>query len=494
MALEAKLYQRLTQQLVMTPQLRQAIKILQVSRLELEQLVDQELVENPVLEEDLDRSEEGEDQKPRTEENLETKPAENQEWGEARDESQTTTEVEPEKALNDIDWKEYLDNYSNDWHGSSATPADYDDERRPSLENTLVKSQSLAEHLLWQLRMNQLDPEEREVVGLLVGNLDEDGYLQLPIEDIAFVSGRDYDVVDRALQRIRELDPPGVGARNLRECLLLQLAAQGLGESLAAKLVADHLKLLEARRYDKIARELGTTPEEVIEAAGVIGTLEPKPGRNFGGGDVRYVNPDVFIHKVGDEYVVSLNDEGLPRLRVSSYYRSILRAQAGGEAKRYIQEKMRSAAWLIKSIQQRQRTLSLVTASIVKFQREFLDHGVSRLKPLVLRDVAMDIGMHESTVSRATANKYVHTPRGTFELKFFFTSGLRSSDGDDVSAESVKERIRAIIREEDPRRPLSDQRIAAILATESVSIARRTVAKYRELMGILPSSKRRRVY
>ncbi len=493
MALETRLYQRLSQQLVMTPQLRQAIKILQVSRAELEQLVDEELAENPALEEGIETREEQEDS-PRTEERLEATGKGEEEWAEVPAQRETTNELEPESGLNAIDWREYLDNYSNDWHGASATPADYEDDKRPSLESTLVRAQSLTEHLLWQLQMNQLDRQEESVTALLIGNMDKDGYLQLPIEDIAFQSGQDYEVVERALHRIQELDPPGVGARDLRECLLLQLRAQGEEDSLVGLIIRDYLPLLESKRFDKIAKELGVTVGEVVEAANNIATLEPKPGRNFGEGDVRYITPDVFVHNVGGEYVVTLNEEGLPRLRVSSYYRQVLGGAGGGEAKRYIQEKMRAAAWLIKSIQQRQRTLFMVTSSIVKFQREFLDKGIAQLKPLVLKDVALDIGMHESTVSRATANKYVHTPQGIFELKYFFTSSLRSGDGDEVSAESVKDRIRVIIGEEDPRHPLSDQHIAQLLAGENIDIARRTVAKYRELMGILPSSKRRQVY
>lgn len=494
MALEAKLYQgqRMSQQLVMTPQLRQAIKILQVGRAELEQLVDEELKENPILEEGIEQKDD--EETPRTAEKLESSGPEEDGWDEPPATRETTNEVEPENGLKEIDWREYLSNYSNDWNGASATPADYDDERRPSLENTLVRAQSLAEHLLWQLRMNALDPAEESATALILGNMDKDGYLQLPVEDIAFQSGQDFDLVESALQHIQDLDPPGVGARDLRECLLLQLKFHGEGDSMAAAIVRDHLALLEGKRYDKVAKELGAPIADVVSASAVIAALEPKPGRNFGEGDVRYITPDVFVHKVGDEYVVTLNDEGLPRLRVSSYYRQVLGGTGGGEAKKYIQEKMRSAAWLIKSIQQRQRTLFMVTSSIVKFQREFLDHGISHLKPLVLKDVATDIGMHESTVSRATANKYAHTAQGIFELKFFFTSSLKSGDGDEVSAESVKDRIKAIIGSEDPRRPFSDQHIAKVLANEKVDIARRTVAKYREAMAILPSSKRRQVY
>ncbi len=490
MALEAKLYQKLSQQLVMTPQLRQAIKILQVSRAELETLIDEELAQNPVLEEGVEQSEEPEE-RPRTEEKLEGNGNEAEEWSEPREERETTNEVAPNDRLDGIDWKEYLDNYRNDWHGASATPADYDDEKRPALENTLVRSASLTEHLIWQLRMSGIDPIEESVAALMIGNMDKDGYLQVEVEDIAFQSGQDFDVVERTLRRIQDLDPPGVGARDLPECLLLQIRADGKEDSAAAKIVRDHLPLLESKRYDKIAKDLGVTIEEVVAAANYIATLEPKPGRNFGEGDIRYITPDVFVQKIGDELVITLNDEGLPRLRVSNFYRQVLGDTETTDAKRYIQEKMRAAAWLIKSIQQRQRTLYLVTQSIVRFQREFFERGVSHLKPLVLKDVAMDIGMHESTVSRATANKYVHTPQGTFELKYFFTSSLQGADGEEVSAESVKERIREIIAKEDPQQPFSDQYIAKLLSTEQVTIARRTVAKYRGMMGVLPSSKRR---
>ncbi|MGD0948280.1 MAG: RNA polymerase factor sigma-54 [Candidatus Binatia bacterium] len=493
MALETRLYQRLSQQLVMTPQLRQAIKILQVSRAELETLIDEAMSENPVLEEGVEQVEE---EPPRTEEPAPVEGAGNDEWEAAPEQRETTTEIGGGERMGEgeIDWKEYLDTYRNDWHGSSATPADYDDEKRNTLENTLARAPSLQEHLIWQLRMTGIPPAEESVAALIIGNMDKDGYLQLDIEDIAFQSGQDFDVVERALKRIQDLDPPGVGARDLRECLLLQIRNQGKEDTVAAAIVRDHLQLLESKRYDKMAKELGVPLEEVAAAANYIATLEPKPGRNFGEGDIRYITPDVFVQKIGDELVVTLNDEGLPRLRVSNFYRQVLSGGGTGEAKRYIQEKMRAAAWLIKSIQQRQRTLYLVTQSIVRFQSQFFEKGVAHLRPLVLKDVAMDIGMHESTVSRATANKYVHTPQGTFELKYFFTSSLQGADGEEVSAESVKDRIRGIIATEDPRRPFSDQHIAKMLSSEHVGIARRTVAKYRGIMGVLPSSKRRQAF
>lgn len=492
MALETKLYQKMSQQLVMTPQLRQAIKILQVSRYELEELVAQELQENPALEEEVEETSPAIERQQLQGDGESQGTTEGTEWPELPN-REVTEEVGSAEKLSDIDWREYLQNYSNDWSAATteSLPEDDDEERRPFLENLSRNSNSLMEHLLWQLRMDGLPPEEQEIALELLGNLDEDGYLTVDIEDLAFQTRQDFDTVERVLRRIQQLDPPGVGARNVRECLLLQIRALGKEDSIAYQIVRDHLELLEAKKYDRIARELGVALEEVVNATQFIATLEPRPGRNFGEDETRYVIPDVFVHKVGDELVVTLNDEGLPRLRVSNYYRRVLHENGAEDAKRYIQEKLRSAAWLIKSIHQRQRTLYLVTQSIVRFQRAFFEHGISHLKPLVLKDVAMDVGMHESTVSRATANKYVHTPQGTFELKFFFTSSLQTADGDEVSAESVKERIREIIAAENPRKPLSDQQIAKLLAKENIAIARRTVAKYREMMGLLPSSKRR---
>ncbi len=304
--------------------------------------------------------------------------------------------------------------------------------------------------------------------------------------------------VESVLRRLQEFDPSGVFAADLRECLMIQLRESEADEKVrnsALAIVDGHLGLLESRRIDKLAKELKLEKDEAGAAVALISTLEPKPGRNFVSEEPRYVTPDVFVYKMDDEWVVQLNDDGMPRLRVSNSYRRLLTGKdSGAEAKSYIREKLSAAQWLIKSIQQRQSTLFRVTTSIIRFQEEFLDHGVKALRPLILKDVAAEIGMHESTVSRATANKYVHTPQGTLELKYFFTSSIRTSTGGEgVSAEAVKEKIKEIVEGEDPRRPCSDQHIAETLAIEGVEIARRTVAKYRELMGILPSSKRRQM-
>ena len=304
------------------------------------------------------------------------------------------------------------------------------------------------------------------------------------------------EIVEKALAKLQLFDPPGVAARDLRECLLLQIDALRIDEPLVRTLVADHIDALQKRDFRGIARTLGVTIEEVAVASRVVGRLEPRPGRPFGGEEAVYIIPDIYVYKIGDDLHVVLNEDGLPKLRINQLYRDVLARGAEGVAKDtrdYVQDKVRSALWLIKSIHQRQRTIYKVMTSIIKNQREFFERGVQYLKPLNLRDVAEDIGMHESTVSRVTTNKYAHTPQGIFELKFFFNSSINRVDGDAIASESVKEKIRRIIQAEDPRRPLSDQRIAEMLRTANIDIARRTVTKYREAMNILSSTKRRRV-
>ncbi|MBU6280686.1 RNA polymerase factor sigma-54 [bacterium] len=501
MAFEPKmgLTQGLRQSLVITPQLKQAIKILQLAQVDLAQLMAEEAEQNPTLEV-LDAGEEEVD----VEAGAATAEERMQELHDPTAEDQppagdeSAAEIAPESStLGEINWEEYLSDWAaNSTQGSMSAGggSDWDEDRRPSVENTLSRASTLADHLTWQLRMGEFAPEERAIGDILVGNADDNGYLRLSLEDAAFEAGADVGTVERVLARMQEFEPAGVLARDLRECLLIQLRQRGEGEGVAASIVRDHLQLLEAKRFDRLARELGVEPDEVARASALIASLEPKPGRDFASQDVRYVVPDVFVEKMDGEWVVLLNDDGMPRLRVSNAYRRMLSDEDGSaEAKNYIREKLSAAQWLIRSIQQRQSTLFKVTSSIVRFQRDFLDQGVKALRPLRLKDVAEDIGMHESTVSRATANKWVHTPQGTLELKYFFTSSIRSSDGDDLSAESVKEQIRGIIEAEDPRKPFSDQHIAQVLAGSNVEIARRTVAKYREIMGILPSSKRRQL-
>jgi len=488
MAIELRQVQKQTLQLVMTPQLQQAIKLLQLSRLELQEMISQELQENPALEESpVEESETGE--QTRTE-----LPAGNLE---PLAEPVINRELSTVDKIGTLDWHEYLESHSNAIHGSLTAEATAEDgEGPPSWENSLTKKTSLEDHLIWQLRLSKMS-EREEAIGLyIIGNLDENGYLALPLDEVCRFTQCATEEADAVLRRIQFFDPVGVAARDLRECLLVQLENLDLKDSLAGRIIANYLSHLESKRYEKLARELNVSIDEIADAAHLIASLEPKPSRGFEQEDVRTVLPDVSVEKVGSEYVIYLNDDGVPRLRVSSLYRRMAgqEGEAEEQARQYLQEKVRAATWLIKSIQQRQQTLFRVTQSIFKFQQEFLDHGVSHLKPMVLRDVAEDIHMHESTVSRATANKYVHTPQGLFELKFFFQSGLKRGNGEDVASESVKEKIRGIIAGEDPRKPFSDQHIAVLLSNDAIDIARRTVAKYREAMGILPSSKRRQPY
>jgi RNA polymerase sigma-54 factor len=382
-------------------------------------------------------------------------------------------------------------------HGSLTAEAGGEDgDSPPSWENSLTKKTSLEDHLLWQLRLSKITDLESAIGLYIIQNLNENGYLTLTVDEICAATESTPEAVEALLKRIQYFDPVGVAARDLRECLLVQLDNLHLSDSLAAMIVGNYLSFLESKRYERLAKDLNVTIEAIADAAHLIASLEPKPSRGFEQDEVRTVLPDVFVEKIGGEWVIYLNDDGVPRLRVSSLYRRMAGQEGAAEeeARQYLQEKVRAATWLIKSIQQRQQTLMKVTQSIFKFQADFLDSGVSQLKPMVLRDVAEDIHMHESTVSRATANKYVHTPQGLFELKYFFQSAISTGSGEDVASESVKQKIRQIIDGEDPRAPYSDQYIATALSSDSIEIARRTVAKYREAMGILPSSKRRQPF
>jgi len=488
MAFEIRQVQKLVQQLVMTPQLQQAIKLLQLSRIELEEMVTKELQENPALEESPTEDADNSDQ-PRSD-------AQNSTTGETT-ELTVNRELSTVDKIGTLDWQEYLDTHSNSMHGSlTAESGREDGDSPPSWENSLTKKTSLEDHLLWQLRLSKITDLESSIGLYVIQNLDENGYLTLTVDEVCAATETTPEVVETLLKRIHYFDPVGVAARNLRECLLVQLENLGLSDSLAALIVGNYLHFLESKRYERLAKDLNVTIEEIADAAHLIASLEPKPSRGFEQDEVRTVLPDVFVEKIGGEWVIYLNDDGVPRLRVSSLYRRMAGQEGAAEeeARQYLQEKVRAATWLIKSIQQRQQTLMKVTQSIFKFQVQFLDHGVSHLKPMVLRDVAEDIHMHESTVSRATANKYVHTPQGLFELKYFFQSAISTGTGEDVASESVKQKIRQIIDGENPLAPYSDQYIATALSNDSIEIARRTVAKYREAMGILPSSRRRQPF
>ena len=464
----------LTQQLIMTPQLQQAIKLLQLSRLELLDTIHTELETNPVLEEHA--SEEG--------------PGSKLDSG---DEGQLSPPEAPgkEDGRGSMDWDAYLSEYSRGWAESPYEPKD-----TPSFESITPSKTNLYSHLLWQLNLSEVSDAFKELGVHIIGDLDEDGYLAAPVEEIAQATGHSVDQVTEVLRVVQNFDPVGVAARSIQECLLIQANFLNLGGTTVEKILLDHMDKLENKRYDLIAKALSIPLTEIIAAMEVITSFEPKPGSKYSDEETIYISPDIYVFKVGDDYEIVQNEDGLPKLRISPYYRDILSSKDTMQngTKQYIQDKLRSAAWLIKSIHQRQRTIYKVTSSIVRFQRDFLDKGVSALKPLVLRDVAEDIQMHESTVSRVTTNKYVHTPQGIFELKFFFNSSIHCLDGDSVSSESVKEHLKNLIKSENRARPYSDQEIAEMLKKHNIDVARRTVAKYRETLGILPSRKRKKPY
>jgi RNA polymerase sigma-54 factor len=490
MALEQKLSLKLAQKLVMTPSLQQAIKLLQMTRMELETLLTQELVENPVLEENEATPEE-------------EAPAEEERPQEAAANGDTPDHAE---SMENID----LDAYFGDYWESSAYSSMAEEREDPPIENSLSREPDLYDHLLWQLHMAEVPPRLREIGELIIGNLNPDGFLAATADEIQAMgdpieageeSGRAYTLeeVHQALELIRSFDPPGIACRDLRESLLRQLDVLGIGDDdLARRVVAEAWDLFLRRQFPAVAKKLGVELAELEPAVELIRSLETQPGRKFSTERTHYIEPDVFVRRVGDEYVIQLNDDGLPRLRVSRAYRRMLQTMRSegrqSEAQQFIKDKIRSAVWLIKSLDQRQRTIYKVAASIIRQQREFLDQGIEYLRPMVLRDVAEDISMHESTVSRVVSNKYMHTPRGLFPMKFFFHSGIDREYGENISSLTVKRKIEQLIQAEDPKRPLSDSELMRILNREGIQIARRTVAKYRDELSIPSSTDRKQIF
>ncbi len=474
MAFELKQQMKLSQQLVMTPQLQQAIKLLQLNHLELSDLISQELVENPVLEEQI-------------EERVDP-------MAEAADGVAETPIDDPNsegKKEQEIDWEKYLEQYQSSPKTGSEIRRDFDD--MPGYEQTLTRGESLSEHLMWQLHMSDAAPMTREAAACIIHNLNDDGYLKVAMEDMAAEGKFTIELLEDGLDLVQTFEPVGVAARDLQECLLLQVDTHHPRNRLLRSVVADFMEELTKRNYKAIARGLKVPMSRIIDACKALAKLEAKPGREFSTEEPRYITPDIHVIRSGGEWIVQLNEDGVPKLRVSNYYKNVLSGVKKGD-KEFIQEKLRSAQWLIRSIYQRQRTIFKVMESILKQQRPFFDEGLSKLKPMILRDVAEDIGMHESTVSRVTSNKYVNTPHGTFSLKFFFNSGIQRGQGEDVASEMVKQRIAAMVADENPRKPYSDQKLVNMLAEENIKIARRTVAKYRDMLGILSSSQRKRLF
>lgn len=469
MVLELKQQLKLSQQLLMTPQLQQAIKLLQLSRLELVETVQQELMENPFLEE------------------VEESPL-------VQESEVRTTEgdgVYDKDVANSADWEDYLGELSSSPKSSNSKEFELAEEIS-SLEARHAARPSLDAHLMWQLRLSSLTEKQMEIGELIIGNLDSSGYLRASTEEIASMGECEPSEVDPVLTAIQHFDPVGVAARSPQECLMIQIKMLHYDrDPILVDLVRHHLEDLETHRYKPLLRKFRLDMETLKEYIDIIQSLDPMPGASFGDGEPMFVSPDVYVYPCDDDFVIWLNDDGLPHLQTSSAY-GAGEAFSSDKEKEYMNEKMRSAAWLIRSLEQRQRTLYKVMESIVKYQRAFFVEGVSKLRPLILKDIAEDIAMHESTVSRITTNKYVATSHGTFELKFFFNSALELDDGSQVGSESVKALLKKCIGEEDPRNPLSDERLCDILKDHlGVNIARRTVAKYRTALDI-PSSSRRK--
>lgn len=477
MALELRQQLKLTQQLIMTPQLQMAIKLLQLSRLELLDTIRQELEENPALEELHDS---GSDEQP-----LE-QPEKSVEEG-----AQAEEVTIDEKISDDIDWSNYLDEYN--------TPGrvNYEGESReaPKYDAFIARKESLNDHLLWQLLMTSPSRDEEHIGSLIVGNLNQDGYLDIALEEIARIADTEMPKVEAILKLMQTFDPVGVCARSLSECLMIQARHLKIDNTLVNDIIRDHLGNLEKKNYKAICRALKVGMEDVVAAFNIIKSLEPRPGRQYSDETPQYITPDIYVYKMDNDFIIVLNDDGMPKLRVNPFYKKSIasRDKLSGEAESYIQDKLRSAAWLIKSIHQRQKTIYRVMESILQYQREFFEKGIAHLKPMVLRDVAQDIGMHESTISRVTTNKYAYTPQGIFELKYFFNSSIQRSYGGAIASVSVQEKIKQIIAAEDPRKPYSDDKIAKMLKESHINIARRTVAKYREMLNVLPSNKRKQI-
>ncbi len=495
--------QKMQQRMIMTPMLQQAMKILQMSTMELKDWVEKEMVENPVLEEDEETTAADKNSPEANNTDAETEEAAPDpafEKARERHDTDLVERIQDGDKFKEETWDHYqeAEEYGEgggEWGGSQSS--NDEQEKRDFVEASITRAPSLAEHLEWQFHMVAKNEQEVALGREIIGNLDDNGYLSGKLEDIAKLQGVTLAEAERVLGLIQGLDPIGVGARDLRECLLLQLEhCNGPVAQRAYQVVYHHFEDMEKRRYPVILKGLGCDEDQLREVLAFIANLEPKPGRSFETVDTKYVVPDVSVRKIEGEYVVVLNDEPVPRLRISPYYRRMLKdkkAVDAKETKKFLDAKIQAALWLIKNIEQRRKTIFRVTEAIFRIQQEFLEQGVSALKPLTLKQVADMIGMHESTISRVTTHKYVQTPRGLFELKYFFTSGLESSDGMDVSSSSVKETIKEMIDQEPPQKPLSDQKIMQALTDKGLNIARRTIAKYREELKIPSASQRRKL-
>jgi RNA polymerase sigma-54 factor len=470
----------LTQQLVMTPQLQQAIKLLQLSRIELAEMIQEEMDQNPALEEA--GVEEAPDNKITARESETASPEK---------ETPVKEVTIEEKVRSDTDWE----NYINEYNSTGRIYTESENTEAPNYEAFTSEKKTLKDHLEWQLRLSDFSKKQEKIGHTIIGNLNKDGYLCSDVEEISQAFDSDVESVEDVLSILQTFDPPGVCARDLCETLLIQIQHLGIENSIITDIIKNHLKNLENRNSKKIAKALKISIDDVRAAVNIIQYLEPKPGRKFSTDEPAYIIPDIYVYKDGDGFKIIMNDDGLPKLKINRFYKDAITngRKISKDAKNYLNEKMQSASWLIKSIHQRQKTIYLVMESILKFQKEFFEKGIAYLRPLILKDIAEDIEMHESTISRVTTNKYAYTPQGLFELKYFFNSSIERIGGESMASASVKDRIRLLIENEDHKNPLSDEKLAGILQSANIQIARRTVAKYRKVLNILPSNKRKQL-
>jgi RNA polymerase sigma-54 factor len=479
MALDLRLEAKMTMGLRMTPRLQQAIKLLQYNQIEMVHHVKEAMLENPALEEVPDSA--GDVPADGVVKLMDAAAKQADELKEQRNGDEST-----------IDWEKFLAHVADGPRTPSSLGGTIHDDL-PPIETNLTYGESLADHLLFQLKMLKCGADERRAGEAIIHNLDHRGYLASPLAEVLIEFDLDESLAQEARELVMELDPPGCGALDLSECLCIQARLHFPEDENFERILSSHLHNLERRNYQAIAKELELDVEDVIEYHRMIQDLEPHPGRGFTGDEARYITPDIYVEKHEDVWMVVLNEDGMPDLRISRYYQKVMR-DASKSDKDYLLDKLRGAEFLIKSINKRRKTIRRVMDSILKFQSEFFDAGVSRLRPLVLQEVADDVGVHMSTVSRVTTNKYVHTPHGTFELKYFFSAGVRQQSGGDMASEAIRNKIKLIVAAENPKKPLSDQAIANALKKEGIRIARRTVAKYREQLGILPSSRRKMMF
>ncbi len=478
MAQEQRLELKLSQKLILTPQLQQSIKLLQLPLLELTQDINQELMNNPLLEEGLERDTENKPESTGTSEEERFK--------------EPTNEIEaPLEKIFGFTSDNYFEERESDGRDFGYFN-DGAEEMTSPFERNRSKT-DLYEHLLWQLRLSNISAEIGHTSEIIINNLNNDGYLQSSLEEIATSADVGIDEAEEALKHVQDLDPSGVGARNLQECLLLQLEPLNLKGTLVEQIITEGFSELEGKKYKQLAAKLKTSVEDLLNSIKIIEGLEPRPARNFSSDEPVHIIPDVYVEESEGQFIITLNDEGIPKLRLSNYYRKLLsnKKSLGPEEKQFLEEKLRSAIWLLRSLDQRNKTIYKVTESILKFQEDFFRKGREHLRPLNLRDVAEDLGMHESTISRVTSNKYIQCPQGLLNFRFFFSNSVPTARGN-MSSSTVKDLIRQIVSEEDSKNPLNDQKIVDILKSKGISVARRTAAKYREELRILSHMKRKK--